>query len=46
MSFREGCFNFLPHVFQTPKDLYMTAILKESFQISTDMVAMVGIHHF
>lgn len=21
----------LPHIFQTPKDLYMTAMLKESF---------------
>ena len=44
-SFREAAFNFLPHIFQAPKDLYMTALLKESFQAATCIVALVGRHH-
>jgi hypothetical protein len=24
----DACTNFLPHIFQTPKDLYLAAILK------------------
>jgi hypothetical protein len=44
-SFREAAFNFLPHIFQAPKDLYMTALLKESFQAATCIVAFVGRHH-
>lgn len=36
----------LPHVFQTPRDLYITAMLKESFQAATCIVAMVGMEHF
>ncbi len=38
--------SLLPHVFQTPRDLYITAMLKESFQAATCIVAMVGIEHF
>jgi hypothetical protein len=44
-SFREAAFNFLPHIFQAPKDLYMTAMLKESFQAATCIVGFVGRHH-
>lgn len=36
----------LPHIFQTPKDLYMTAMLKESFQAATCITAFVGINSF
>ena len=46
LSFREGAFNFIPHIFQSPNDLYMTALLKESFEMSERMVAMVGGCHW
>ena len=36
----------LPHIFYAPKDLYMTALLKESFQAATTIIAFVGINHF
>jgi hypothetical protein len=45
MSFRESAYNFLPHIFQAPKDLYMTALLKESFQATLSVVSFVGNHH-
>lgn len=35
--------NFMPHIFLLPKDLYMTALLKEAFQAATQMVSVVGI---
>ena len=38
--------NFMPHIFLLPKDLYMTALMKESFQASTQMVCTVGIEHY
>ena len=44
-SYKEGAVNFLPHIFQAPKDLYMTAILKESFQAATSIVSLVGSEH-
>lgn len=31
ISLRKGAYDFLPHIFQTPKDLYMAALLKEAF---------------
>ena len=40
---KDACENFLPHIFNLPKDLYMTAMLKESFQAAMQMVAVVGI---
>jgi len=40
---KDACENFLPHVFSLPKDLYMTAMLKEAFQAAMQMVAVVGI---
>ena len=46
ISFREAAHDYLPHIFQLPKDLYMAAMLKESFQAATSIVAYVGIHHF
>lgn len=36
----------MPHIFLLPKDLYMTALLKESFQAATQMVCAVGIEHY
>lgn len=45
ISFREAAINFLPHIFQSPKDLYMTAILKEAFQASVSLVALIGSEH-
>jgi len=46
MTIKEATLMFLPHIFQIPKDLYMTALLKESFQAATCIVAFVGLHHF
>ena len=46
ISMKDASVNFLPHVFQAPKDYYMTAILKEAFQAATCIVAMVGLPHF
>ena len=46
MTMKEATLMFLPHIFQIPKDLYMTALLKESFQAATCIVAFVGLHHF
>ena len=42
ISIREATINLLPHIFQLPKDLYMTAMLKESFQAATEVLAFVG----
>lgn len=36
----------MPHIFHTPKDLYMTALLKEAFQAATQMVCAVGMEHY
>ena len=46
MSMKEATLMFLPHIFQIPKDLYMTALLKEAFQAATCVVAFVGLPHF
>lgn len=46
ISMKEATLMFLPHIFQIPKDLYMTAMLKETFQAATCIVAFVGLHHF
>lgn len=45
MSFQDASVNILPHIFQMPKDLYMTALLKETFQATTSVVAFIGAHH-
>ena len=42
-STKDACGNFLPHIFHLPKDLYMTAMLKETFQAAMQMVAVVGL---
>lgn len=36
----------MPHIFLLPKDLYMTALLKEAFQAATQVVCAVGMEHF
>lgn len=46
MATKDATENFLPHIFQLPKDLYMTAIIKEAFQASVEMLACVGIEHW
>jgi hypothetical protein len=45
ISLRESAFNYLPHIFQAPKDLYYTALLKEAFQGCASILAMVGSCH-
>ena len=45
ISFREAAINFMPHIFQSPKDLYLTAMLKEALQACTSINAFVGSHH-
>lgn len=46
VSYREAAHNFLPHIFQAPRDLYMAALLKETFQAATSICAFVGAHHY
>lgn len=46
ISFKETAENIFPHVFNLPKDLYETAMLKEAFQAATSIVAFVGIHQY
>jgi len=46
MTMKEATLLFLPHIFQIPKDLYMTALMKEAFQAATCITAFVGIPHF
>ncbi len=46
ISYREAAHNFLPHIFHTPRDLYMAALLKEAFQAATSICAFVGAHHY
>lgn len=46
LSTRAAAENFMPHIFMLPKDLYMTALLKESFQAATQIVCAVGMEHF
>jgi hypothetical protein len=46
ISFKEASILFLPHIFQAPRDLFMTAMLKEAFQASTSMLALVGLPHY
>ncbi len=31
ISMRDAAYNFMPHIFNLPRDLYITAMLKESF---------------
>ena len=45
ISLREAATNYLPHVFQAPKDLYYTAMLKESFQACQNISAIIGNAH-
>lgn len=42
-SIKDASENFLPHIFKLPKDLYMTAMMRESFQAAMQMVAVVGL---
>ncbi len=46
ITMREATLQFLPHVFLLPKDLDMTALLKETFQAATCITAFVGLSHF
>eukprot|EP01017_Pseudomicrothorax_dubius_P038309 TRINITY_DN5716_c0_g1_i3.p1 TRINITY_DN5716_c0_g1~~TRINITY_DN5716_c0_g1_i3.p1 ORF type:complete len:352 (-),score=86.07 TRINITY_DN5716_c0_g1_i3:87-1142(-) len=46
ITFREAAVNFAPHIFQLPRDLYMSALLKEALQAATCIVAMVGMPHY
>jgi hypothetical protein len=43
---KQAAENFMPHIFHTPKDLYMAALLKEAFQAATQMVCAVGMEHY
>ena len=46
LSMKSACETFLPHIFLLPKDLYMTALLKESFEAAVQMLAFVGMEHW
>ncbi|CAD8207800.1 unnamed protein product [Paramecium octaurelia] len=45
ITLRKAAYDFLPHVFQTPKDLYMTGMLKSAFEGCETINAYVGIPH-
>ena len=36
----------MPHIFNLPKDLYMTALLKEAFQAAMQVACVVGMEHW
>lgn len=42
-SIRGAAECFMPHIFLLPKDLYMTALLKESFQAAMQLICCVGV---
>lgn len=46
MAIKDATENFLPHIFLLPKDLYMTAMMKQAFQAAIQMVSFVGIEHW
>ena len=41
MGIKEASLRFIPHVLQPPRDNYHTALLKEAFQCSVNMLAYV-----
>ena len=43
MGIKEATESFVPHIFLLPKDLYMTAMIKEAFQAAMQMVSFVNI---
>ncbi|KAL4452933.1 hypothetical protein ABPG74_002498 [Tetrahymena malaccensis] len=45
ISIRDASINFLPHIFNLPRDLYMTALLKDTFQAAQQITAVIGMHH-
>jgi pheromone shutdown protein TraB len=44
-SFKKSSIDLLPHVFQAPRDLYMTAMLMRAFEAAETITAFVGLHH-
>lgn len=45
ISMRKAAHDFLPHIFQTPRDLFLAAMLKRSFQAAETVTAYVGMPH-
>lgn len=46
MTMEEMTMNYFPHIFQMPRDLYLTAIIKESMRATTTMATFVGAPHY
>lgn len=46
MTMEEMTLTYFPHIFQMPRDLYLTAMLKETFPAVDQTVAFVGAPHF
>lgn len=46
MTMEEMTMIYFPHIFQMPRDLYMTAMLKEAFPAASQSAAFVGTPHY
>jgi hypothetical protein len=46
MTMEEMTMTYFPHIFQMPRDLYITAMLKEAFQSCNTTAAFVGASHY
>ena len=46
VTMEEITLSYFPHIFQMPRDLYLTALLKEAFASSNMTAAFVGAPHF
>jgi hypothetical protein len=46
MTMEEMTMNYFPHIFQTPRDLYLTAMIKETMRAATTTAVFVGAPHY
>ena len=46
ISIKEASLRLIPHILQSPKDFYKTAMMKEAFQCSINMVSYVEMPHY
>ena len=46
VTMEEMTLHYFPHIFQVPRDLYLTALLKEAFPASGITAAFVGAPHY
>ena len=46
MTMEEMTMSYFPHIFQTPRDLYMTAMIKEAMRAASTTAVYVGTPHY